>query len=95
MRNNIANTQTVPCAIFVRFSRLLFVEICGILSVDGAGRPGATSNGRRLALFHGGSFLPPYARKGVLLMVSYSDLIQIGLLIVGIIGLYITANKKK
>lgn len=56
---------------------------------------GATSNGRRLALFHGGSFLPPDVRKGVLLMVTYSDLIQIGILIVGIIGLFLTAKNQK
>lgn len=56
---------------------------------------GATSNGRRLALFHGGSFLPPDVRKGVLLMVTYSDLIQIGILIVGIIGLFFTDRKQK
>ena len=34
-------------------------------------------------------------RKGGCLMVSHSDLIQIGILIVGIINLYIQANKKK
>lgn len=28
-------------------------------------------------------------------MVTYSDLIQIGILIVGIIGLFITATKKE
>ena len=48
-----------------------------------------------MALFHGGSFLPPDVRKGVLLMVTYSDLIQIGILIVGIIGLFLTAKNQK
>jgi len=28
-------------------------------------------------------------------MITYSDLIQIGILVVGIIGLFIQANKKK
>ena len=40
-----------------------------------------------------GMFFAP--RKGGLLMVTYSDLIQIGILIVGIIGLFFQANKKK
>ena len=39
--------------------------------------------------------MPPDIRKGVLLMVTYPDLIQIGILIVGIIGLFYAANKKK
>ena len=29
------------------------------------------------------------------MMVTYSDLIQIGILVVGIIGLFFQANKKK
>lgn len=33
--------------------------------------------------------------KGGLTMVTYSDLIQTGILIVGIISLFIQANKKK
>lgn len=32
--------------------------------------------------------------KGVLQMVTYSDLIQIGILIVGIIGLFLQTKKK-
>ena len=47
-----------------------------------------------LPLF-GGNFLPPAHKRGGVQMVTYSDLIQIGILIVGIIGLFITANKKK
>lgn len=46
-------------------------------------------------LFIGGSFLPPDVGKGVLLMVTYSDLIQIGILIVSIIGLFLAAKKEK
>ena len=38
--------------------------------------------------------MPPDVRKGVLLMVTYSDLIQIGILIVGIIGLVLQVKKK-
>jgi hypothetical protein len=55
----------------------------------------AASNGRRLALLTGGSFLPPDPWKGGLLMITYSDLIQTGILVVGIIALFIQANKKK
>ena len=43
----------------------------------------------------GGSFLPPDPWKGGLLMITYSDLIQTGILVVGIIALFIQANKKK
>lgn len=42
-----------------------------------------------------GRFLPPDLRKGGLTMVTYADLIQIGILIVGIISLFIQAYKKK
>lgn len=34
-------------------------------------------------------------RKGGCPMITYSDLIQIGILVVGVIGLFIQANKKK
>ena len=40
-----------------------------------------------LPLFRG-QLLPLIERKGVLLMVTYSDLIQIGILIVGIFMMY-------
>lgn len=45
----------------------------------------------------GGSFFgcPLICGKGGCPMVTYSDLIQIGILIVGIIGLIIQANNKK
>ena len=56
----------------------------------------AASNGGRLALLTGGSFLPPNLLKGGLpMMVTYSDLIQIGILIVGICGLFLQVYKKK
>lgn len=43
-----------------------------------------------------GRFLPPdLYRKGGCQMVTYSDLIQTGILIVGIIALFMQANKKK
>lgn len=39
--------------------------------------------------------MPLIARKGVLSMVTYSDLIQLGILIVDIIGLFFLAKKQK
>ena len=56
---------------------------------------GATSNGRRSAPIIGGSFCAPAFQRGGVRMVTYSDLIQIGILIVGIISLFIAANNKK
>lgn len=56
---------------------------------------GATSNGRRSAPIIGGSFCAPTFQRGGVRMVTYSDLIQIGILIVGIISLFIAANNKK
>ena len=38
--------------------------------------------------------LPPDLRKGGCPMVTYSDLIQLGILIVGIIGLFVQIKKK-
>ena len=43
----------------------------------------------------GGSFCPLIFGKGGCPMVTYSDLIQTGILVVGIIALFIQANKKK
>ena len=42
-----------------------------------------------------GQLLPLIERKGVLLMVTYSDLIQIGILIVGIIGIFMMYKNQK
>ena len=43
----------------------------------------------------GAAPLPPDTKKGGLpMMVTYSDLIQIGILIVGIIGLFLSHKKK-
>lgn len=43
-----------------------------------------------------GSFLPSsFAKKEGCLMVTYSDLIQIGILVVGIIGLFFATKKQK
>lgn len=68
---------------------LLFVGDCDILMValpDQAVGPLRT----------GGSFLPSDLKRGGLpMMVTYSDLIQIGILIVGICGLFIQVYKKK
>ena len=56
-----------------------------------------SKNGGGLPLFQRGQLLscPLIERKGGCAMVTYSDLIQIGILIVGIIGLIIQANNKK
>ena len=44
----------------------------------------------------GGSFLShDLAKGGLPMMVTYSDLIQIGILIVGIIGLVLASKKKR
>ena len=52
-------------------------------------------HGRRLAPFAGGQLLSPLAfLKGGLPMVTYSDLFQFGLLIVGVIGVCIAAMKR-
>ena len=45
--------------------------------------------------FRGTSFSPGSAWKGGMRMVTYSDLIQIGILVVAIIALFMQANKKK
>ena len=42
----------------------------------------------------GASFCLPIVQKGGLTMVTYSDLIQTGILVVGIIGLFIQLHKK-
>ena len=56
--------------------------------------PGAAGSSGRPS-FTGGIFLPPDLTKGGLpMMVTYSDLIQIGILIVGIIGLFLSHKKK-
>lgn len=44
--------------------------------------------------FQGGSFLPPDLRKGGLPM-STSEVFQLCMVIIGIIGLFFQANKKK
>ena len=56
---------------------------------------GATRNGRRLAspFPEGTSF--PLQREGVVLMLTYSELFQFCLVVIGIIGLFFQATKKK
>ena len=64
------------------------VKICGILSVallDSSGQPS-----RRGAP----SWPSDLTKGGLPMMVTYSDLIQIGILIVGIIGLFLSHKKK-
>ena len=49
----------------------------------------------RSALLREGSFLAlHFYERGACLMVTYSDLIQIGILIVGIIGLFLSQKGK-
>jgi hypothetical protein len=43
----------------------------------------------------GAASLPSDRKKGGLQMVTHSDLIQLGILIVGIIALFFQVNKKK
>lgn len=70
---------------------LPFVEVYDMISVV------LPINGKRLVPLtkSGGASLPPDLTKGGLPMVTYSDLIQTGILIVAIIALFIQANKKK
>ena len=42
-----------------------------------------------------GCFLPPDHKKGGLTMVTYSDLIQIGILVVAILSLIVQINQAK
>lgn len=65
---------------------MLYDKIILVLPIDGK---------RLVPLFCQGRFLPPDSAKGVLTMVTYSDLIQVGILIVGIISLFIQVYKKK
>lgn len=59
---------------------------------------GVTKYGRRrspLLIFEGGKKYPPIFRKeGDAMYITLSDLIQIGILVVGIIGLFQQAQKK-
>ena len=53
--------------------------------------------GRREAPSSGGGrnfFPPPLHRRGVMQMVTYSDLIQIGILVVSIMNLFLNSKKK-
>lgn len=70
---------------------LPFVEVYDILVLV------LPINGKRLVPLtkSGGASLPPDLTKGGLPMVTYSDLIQTGILIVAIIALFIQTNKKK
>ena len=70
---------------------LLFAEGCVMLSVEHMLRCCWIL---RLALLTEGSFCPLISRKGGCPMVTYAELIQLGILIVGIISLIIQAKKK-
>ena len=50
---------------------------------------------RRLPFFYGGIKHPPNERKEGDAMVTYSDMIQLGIRIVGIISRFIQVNNKK
>lgn len=69
--------------------RLIFVEwyamLTMVLPITVGGKP---------SLAGGSFFCPLTLRKGGCPMVTYSELIQLGILIVGIIGLFIQAKKK-
>lgn len=58
-------------------------------------------NGGADAVFHArsdalypGDFLPPPPQEGVMLMLTYSELFQFCLVIIGIVGLFFQAKKK-
>ena len=69
---------------------LYFANFCAILY---AALP---INGKRLApCIVRGASCPLIPRKGGLPMVTYSDLIQTGILVVSIIALFLQANNKK
>ena len=55
----------------------------------------AANYGKRLALRQGAASCPLIFGKGGCPMVTYSELFQYTLVIIGIIGLFIAANKKK
>ena len=57
------------------FLRILCYSFCG-----------ATSNGRRFPL-SGGIFLPPIERKGVVDLVTWTELIQFGIFLIALISL--------
>ena len=60
---------------------------------------GAASGGRRVVPPSGRSYillvLLLHRREEVMQMVTYSDLIQIGILVVGVINLFLQVNNKK
>ena len=58
--------------------------------------PGAASNGRQLSPSSGVTLLAPDpVRKGVVDVVSYDELFQFCLVLIGLIGLIIQIIKKK
>ena len=70
---------------FVAFCKNLWYCFLGAASNTVGGCP----------LHRGGSFLSPDFGKGGCSMVTYSELFQFCLVIIGIIGLFLAANKKK
>ena len=56
---------------------------------------GAASNGRRLAPAPRGFFLPLIEREGVFGMVTYDELFQFCLVLIGFAGLIVQITKKK
>ena len=55
---------------------------------------GAASNGRRFPLL-GGIFLPPIERKGVVDLVTWTELIQFGIFLIALMSLIIQAKDNK
>lgn len=66
----------------------LFIEVCYCFS-------GAASNGGRLAPGQGAASCPLILGKGGCGMITYSELFQFCLVIIGICGLFIQVYKKK
>ena len=71
---------------FLAFSTRLCYPICGAAST--------TVQGRRLAPPSQEGTSCPLRREGVVLMLTYSELFQFCLVIIGIIGLFLQAKKK-
>ena len=64
------------------------VKKCGTLTVALPATVGGWT------LHPGGDFSPPPPQEGVMLMLTYSELFQFCLVIIGIIGLFFQAKKK-
>lgn len=70
----------------------IFLAFCQRVWYSGFG---AARNGRRLASPSRRGLLCPLQREGGVLMLTYSELFQFCLVVIGIIGLVIQITKKK